>query len=106
MLSLHSSASAQEQSGSIRGVVHDKDFDVPLAEAVVLTVETGQKVTTTDQGNYVFSLVPPGKTLTSGYLWLGTPARKVRALTQNELDWLTYSATHYIELKNKYLRRP
>ena len=52
------------------------------------------------------SLVPPGKTLTSGYLWLGTPARKLRALTQNELDWLTYSATHYIELKNKYLRRP
>ena len=52
------------------------------------------------------SLVPPGKTLTTGYLWLGTPARKVRALTQNELDWLTYSATHYIELKNKYLRRP
>jgi len=51
------------------------------------------------------SLVPPGKTLTAGYLWLGSPARKVRALTQKELDWLTYSASHYIELKNKYLRR-
>ncbi len=51
------------------------------------------------------SLVPPGKTLTSGHLWLGSPARKVRALTQKELDWLTYSAAHYIELKNKYLRR-
>lgn len=50
------------------------------------------------------SLVPPGKTLTTGYLWLGSPARKVRALTQKELDWLTYSASHYIELKNKYLR--
>lgn len=52
------------------------------------------------------SLVPPGKTLTTGFLWLGSPARKVRALTQNELDWLTYSASHYIELKNKYLRGP
>lgn len=52
------------------------------------------------------SLVPPGKTLTAGHLWLGTPARKVRALTQKELDWLTYSAKHYIELKNKYLRVP
>lgn len=52
------------------------------------------------------SLVPPGKTLTAGHLWLGSPARKVRALTQKELDWLTYSASHYIELKNKYLRHP
>jgi len=51
------------------------------------------------------SLVPPGKTLTAGHLWLGSPVRKVRALTQKEFDWLTYSATHYIELKNKYLRR-
>jgi carbonic anhydrase/acetyltransferase-like protein (isoleucine patch superfamily) len=50
------------------------------------------------------SLVPPGKTLTAGHLWLGSPVRKVRALTQKELDWLTYSASHYIELKNKYLR--
>lgn len=51
------------------------------------------------------SLVPPGKILTAGCLWLGSPARKVRALTQKELDWLTYSSTHYIELKNKHLRR-
>jgi carbonic anhydrase/acetyltransferase-like protein (isoleucine patch superfamily) len=49
------------------------------------------------------SLVPPGKTLTGGFLWLGSPARKVRALTQKELDWLQYSASHYIKLKNDYL---
>lgn len=61
MLPLSSTAHAQQQSGSIRGVVNDKDFDVPLASAQVMTVETGQRVTTTDQGNYVFSLVPPGK---------------------------------------------
>jgi len=34
---------------------------VPLAVAHVLAVETGQEVTTTDQGNFVFSQVPPGK---------------------------------------------
>ena len=51
------------------------------------------------------SLVPPGKTLTTGYLWLGSPVRKVRVLTQKELDWLEYSASHYISLKNKYLRQ-
>lgn len=50
------------------------------------------------------SLVSPGKTLQGGYLWLGSPARKVRALTQKELDWLQYSASHYIKLKNDYLQ--
>ena len=51
------------------------------------------------------SLVPPGKILTAGHLWLGAPVRKVRVLSQKELDWLTYSAAHYISLKNQYLRR-
>ncbi|HTF88032.1 MAG TPA: TonB-dependent receptor [Planctomycetota bacterium] len=60
MLSFSTTASGQETAGSIRGVVHDKDFDLPLAAAQVLTVETGQRVTTTDQGNYIFSLIPPG----------------------------------------------
>lgn len=52
--------SAQQQAGSIRGVVLDKDFDVPLAAALVANVETGEKVTTTEQGNFVFAQVPPG----------------------------------------------
>ena len=51
------------------------------------------------------SLVPPGKILTAGHLWLGAPVRKVRVLSQKELDWLTYSAAHYISLKNQYLGR-
>lgn len=51
------------------------------------------------------SLVPPGKVLTAGHLWLGAPVRKVRVLSQKELDWLTYSAAHYISLKNQYLGR-
>ncbi|HVS08366.1 MAG TPA: carboxypeptidase regulatory-like domain-containing protein, partial [Planctomycetota bacterium] len=54
-------ASQQQPVGSIRGIVLDKDFDVPLMEAQVLNVETGQKVATTDQGNFVFGEVPPGK---------------------------------------------
>jgi hypothetical protein len=51
----------QEQVGSIRGVVYDADFDAPLAAAKVTTVETGQEVTTGDQGNFVFSQVPAGQ---------------------------------------------
>ncbi len=49
------------------------------------------------------SLVPPGKVLDSGHLWLGSPARKVRLLNQKELDWIAYSAGHYVKLKDDYL---
>lgn len=48
------------------------------------------------------SLVPEGKDLEGGYLWLGRPAKKVRALTEQELKWFEYSATHYVKLKNDY----
>ncbi len=50
-----------QQAGSIRGVVYDKDFDAPLARARVLIVETGAKVEASDDGNYVFNEVPPGR---------------------------------------------
>lgn len=49
------------------------------------------------------SLVSPGKVLESGYLWLGSPVRKIRPLTDDERQWLEYSAQHYVELKNKHL---
>jgi len=49
------------------------------------------------------SLVPMGKVLESGFLWLGNPVRKSRALTDKERDWIEYSAEHYIRLKNQYL---
>jgi len=49
------------------------------------------------------TLVPEGKVLESGYLYLGSPARKVRQLTEKELEHFIYSANHYIRLKNTYL---
>lgn len=49
------------------------------------------------------ALVPEGKVLESGYLYLGSPARKVRALTEAELAHFQYSAQHYIRLKNNYM---
>jgi TonB-dependent receptor len=48
-------------TGSIRGLVLDKDLDVPLGGAEVLNIETGQRVTTSDQGNYLIEGVPPGR---------------------------------------------
>ena len=50
------------------------------------------------------SLVGEGKELDGGFLWLGRPARKVRELTQQELKWFEYSAQHYVNLKNEYLK--
>jgi len=49
------------------------------------------------------SLVPPGKRLESGYLYVGTPARQVRPLTESEKAFLEYSYQHYILLKNEHL---
>ncbi len=49
------------------------------------------------------TLVSPGKIIESGYLWLGSPAKKVRPLTEKEIEFLRYSAKHYVELKSKYL---
>ncbi len=48
------------------------------------------------------SLVPPGKELTSGYLWLGSPVKKIRPLTEAERQYLRYSAEHYAQVKNSY----
>jgi carbonic anhydrase/acetyltransferase-like protein (isoleucine patch superfamily) len=38
------------------------------------------------------TLVPPDKRLERGYLYLGSPARAVRALTDTEIEQLAYSA--------------
>lgn len=52
------------------------------------------------------SLVSPGKTLESGYLYVGRPAVKVRPLTPDEIAYLRYSAEHYVRVKNNYLSSP
>lgn len=49
------------------------------------------------------SLVPEGKVLESGYLYVGRPAKRVRALTAEEIAHFMYSANHYVKLKNQYL---
>jgi carbonic anhydrase/acetyltransferase-like protein (isoleucine patch superfamily) len=49
------------------------------------------------------SLVPPGKTLESGYLWVGSPARRIRKLTDKEYEHITYSARYYAKLKNRHV---
>tara|TARA_R110000782_G_scaffold133949_2_gene226317 strand:- start:842 stop:1360 length:519 start_codon:yes stop_codon:yes gene_type:complete len=57
-------------------------------------------------GDYVIigasSLVPPGKKLESGYLYVGSPVKQVRELNENERAFLEYSAKHYAHLKDEY----
>ena len=48
------------------------------------------------------SLVPTGKNLDGGYLWVGSPAKRKRPLTENEQAFLDYSAEHYARLKDRH----
>ena len=48
------------------------------------------------------SLITPNKQLESGYLWMGSPARKIRKLTNEEIESIEYSATNYSKLKDQH----
>lgn len=49
------------------------------------------------------SLVPPGKTLTSGYLYMGSPVKQARPLTEQEKQFLLKSAQNYVATRQEYL---
>jgi carbonic anhydrase/acetyltransferase-like protein (isoleucine patch superfamily) len=49
------------------------------------------------------SLVPPGKRLESGYLYVGSPVRQARPLTDKERAFFSYSANNYVTLKDQHL---
>jgi len=51
------------------------------------------------------ALVPPGKKLESGYLYVGAPAKQARPLKEEEKRFLEYSCKHYIQLKDEYLEQ-
>lgn len=44
------------------------------------------------------ALVPPGKKLDAGYLYVGNPVRRLRPLSDTEKEQLVYSAELYVEL--------
>ncbi len=48
-------------------------------------------------------LVPPGKRLESGHLYVGSPARKARPLSEKEMSYFTYTAANYVKLKDQHL---
>ncbi|WP_413438032.1 gamma carbonic anhydrase family protein [Sulfuriferula sp. GW1] len=48
------------------------------------------------------SLVPEGKVLSGGHLYIGRPAKVIRPLTDEELAYFSYSADHYVKLARDY----
>ena len=48
------------------------------------------------------SVLPPKKRVPSGQLWGGTPAKYMRDLAQEELDFLPVSADNYVKLAQDY----
>ena len=49
------------------------------------------------------SLVPPGKVLESGFLYVGSPAKQARPLTDKERAFFAYTAGNYVKLKDQHI---
>jgi len=115
------------QDGSILHVTHQGPYDPeggPLHIAEGVTVGHGAILHACNIGNYCLvgmgatildhvvmeefsmvgagSVVPPGKHIKSGELWVGNPAKKVRELSHKQRESLIYSAEHYVKLKSTY----
>lgn len=116
------------QDGSVLHATHDGPFapggraliigsDVTVGHRVVLHACTIGNACLIGMGTVVLddvvtedlvmigagSVVTPGKRLQSRGLYVGSPARRVRDLTDREIEFLTYSAKHYVKVKDEYL---
>lgn len=49
------------------------------------------------------SLVPPGKRLESGYMYMGSPCKQARPLNEKEKSFFLYSSQNYVDLKNTFI---
>jgi carbonic anhydrase/acetyltransferase-like protein (isoleucine patch superfamily) len=48
------------------------------------------------------ALVPPGKHLESGFLYVGSPCKPARPLSEKEKSFFLYTAANYVKLKDQY----
>ena len=115
------------QDGTIIHVTHDSRFcpggqptvignDVTVGHKVILHACTIEDYCLIGMGAIVMdkavvqtrvtigagSVVPSGKVLESGYLYVGSPVKPVRRLNEKELEFLEYSAQNYRRLKDRH----
>jgi len=48
-------------------------------------------------------MVPPGKRLESGFVYVGNPCRQARPVSDSERGFFNYSPANYVKLKDQYL---
>lgn len=51
------------------------------------------------------SLVPPKKIIPANTMVMGSPAKVVRELTQEDIDWIKRHADHYVDYKNVFIEK-
>jgi carbonic anhydrase/acetyltransferase-like protein (isoleucine patch superfamily) len=115
------------QDGTIVHVTHDSRFcpggqptligsDVTVGHKVILHACTIEDYCLIGMGAIVMdravvrsrvtigagSVVPPGKVLDSGFLYVGSPVKQIRPLNDRELEFLEYSAQNYRRLKERH----
>jgi carbonic anhydrase/acetyltransferase-like protein (isoleucine patch superfamily) len=127
--SIEIGARTSVQDGSVLHVTHDGPYrpggralivgaDVTVGHRVVLHACTIGNTCLIGMGSLLLddvvtedlvmigagSVVTPGKRLETRGLYVGSPARRVRDLKPQEIEFLPYSAAHYVKLKNEYLQ--
>lgn len=128
LLPIHIGARTNIQDGSVLHTTQKSAYnpegypleigeDVTVGHAVVLHGCTLKRLCLIGMGSIVLdgavveeevlvgagSLVPPHKVLESGFLWLGSPVKRIRPLTADERQFLRFSAQKYVDNKNLYL---
>ena len=51
------------------------------------------------------SLVPPGKRLESGYMYMGSPVKKTRELTEQEITSIKEHSDNYVKYARAYMQK-
>lgn len=75
-----------------------EDFCLVGMGAIVMDKAVVQTWVTIGAG----SVVPPGKVLESGYLYVGSPVKRIRSLSDREREFLAYSPQNYQRLKDRH----
>ncbi len=128
MHSIHIGARSNVQDNSVLHITHDSEFNPdgwPLVIGADVVIGHRSILHGCTLGNRILvgngaiindgaiieddviigagCMVPPGKTIESGSVYIGNPCRAHRALSDLEKKFLIYSPANYVKLKDGYL---